>query len=127
MKSGKLRDSGTALRFDSQSIIRQLERGNEMTESKTEAVTVYVRLCADREEDCRELGFRIPKGITQLELLNADVNGGFAIDGNSATTSVVAYTEDLTGTYVPLSDALRACQLELVSWLSERGYDVEFK
>ncbi len=94
-----------------------------MAASQTETVAVFVRLCGDRRPDeCRELSFRIPEeGFSQSELLEA----GFAIDGYSATKSVVAYEEQ--GQYVPLSDSLRDAQVDLVKWLAERGYAVEFK
>jgi hypothetical protein len=93
-----------------------------MTDSQTEPVDVFVRLCGDRRPDeCRELSFRIPDGVSQAELLEA----GYAIDGHSATKSVVDYEEE--GQYVPLSEALRDAQLELVKWFGERDREVVFK
>jgi len=50
---------------------------------------------------------------------------GFAIDGHAATKSVVAYYAE--GEYVPLSDALLEVQRHLVTWLAERGHEVQFK
>jgi hypothetical protein len=52
---------------------------------------------------------------------------GFAIDGHSAARTVSPYTNHATGDYVPLIDALRDDQLELIGWLGERGYAVNFK
>jgi hypothetical protein len=93
-----------------------------MAESQSETVVVYVRLCGDgRSDECRELSFQIPDGISQIELLEE----GWAIDGNSATSSVVDYEED--GQYVPLSRVLRMRQLNLVKWFKKRGYEVEFQ
>jgi hypothetical protein len=90
-----------------------------MTDS-TNVVTVYVRLCDNDRDDCRELGFRIPDGIEQADLLNA----GFAIDGHTAVKSALAYKDG--NEYVPLSQSLRQVQMHLAGWLNERGYQVQF-
>jgi hypothetical protein len=88
--------------------------------AERERVRVFVRLCGEGQDNCRELSFHIPSGLSQMELLDA----GFAIDGHSATKSAVwgEYSEHLS-----MSDALLEAQRDLVAWLAERGYDVEFK
>ncbi len=90
---------------------------------EVEVVRVYVRLCKDEignhRENCRELRFRVPDGISQRELLDA----GFAIDGNSATKGIVWDGH----TRLTISDELRAEQVRLVAWLAERGYEAEFE
>jgi hypothetical protein len=90
--------------------------------SDRQTLDVFVRLCADRDKECREISFPIPEGISQKDLLDY----GYAIDGNEATRSVVAYTDD-DDNYVPLSEALNDAQRQMVTWLGEHGFDVTFK
>jgi len=93
-----------------------------MTDSQTDTVTVFVRLCGEGQKECRELSFRIPEGISQAELLDE----GYAIDGHSATYAVTPYHQN-DDEYVPLADALLFAQRRLVTWLDNRGYGVIFK
>lgn len=89
-----------------------------MTESQTNTVLVYVRLCGDdASRECREISFKIPDKLSQKDLLEE----GFAIDGNSAMKAVTPYDD------FQLSDVLHNSQLDLVKWLGQRGYAVEFK
>ncbi len=97
-------------------------------------ITVYVRL--GENEDVRTLSFDIPPNITQADLLDE----GFAIDGHSAVYAVkgyyndehVHYPEDAPASareawYVPLHDALRQEQENLIGWLKKKGYTVTFR
>lgn len=81
---------------------------------------VFVRLC-NGNEDCRELGFRIPDGLSQGALLDY----GFGIDGHTAVLSVTSSYRH--GDYVPLADALGEVQRALVAWLAEQGYEASFR
>jgi hypothetical protein len=104
--------------------LRSNERKEAMTDVQTRTVVdVYVRLCgAGGGEECREMGFRIPGGVEQADLLQA----GFALDGNSASKSVVPFHTQ-NGNYVPLMEALHEEQQALVLWLGERGHTVRFR
>ena len=92
-------------------------------EEEVEVVRVYVRLCKDEignhRENCRELRFRVPHGVAQVDLLAE----GFAIDGNSATKGVLWDGH----TRLTISDELRFAQLRLIEWLGERGYEAQFE
>jgi len=90
---------------------------------QTNVVDVYVRLSDDDRSDMREISFKIPAKLSQKDMLEA----GFSIDGHSAARAVMAYTDDVADQYVPLQDALRDAQLELIGWLGQRGYAVNFK
>ena len=87
-----------------------------MTDRKT--IDVYIRLCKENREDCREITFRIPDGISQEEVLDR----GYAIDGNEALRQVPD-----SDTAPALAEALRDEQYGLRAWLGEYGYEVTFR
>ena len=91
--------------------VRQTERKDRMTDSQTNTVLVYVRLCGDDpNRECREISFKIPDKLPQKDLLDE----GFAIDGNSASKSIVSFVTG-DGVYVPLSEALLDFQRDLAT------------
>jgi len=92
-----------------------------MTDSQTaQTILVYVRLCGG-DEDCREISFNIPEGMSQRDLLDH----GFAIDGREAVKTVVTVKDNYN--HVPVARALREAQVALVQWLGDLGYEIEFK
>jgi len=94
------------------------------TTASSKTIEVYVRLGNGPEDPVREMSIRnVPPEITQKALLDF----GFAFDGNAAVSSVSAYTDDDTGRYVPLAEALREEQRGLVEWFGTFGYEVMFK
>ena len=82
----------------------------------------FSALYKKEEEATREISFQIPEGVSQSELLEH----GFAIDGNSASSGVKAYFDDVVRETISLTEALHDEQVDLVKWLKEKGYDVEF-
>lgn len=93
-------------------------------------ITVYVRRCGQRRDECRQLTFELPDGLPQSELLD----WGWAIDGNQAIKQVTDTWEDaetpvdgrLYDVHVPVADVLREEQVALVKQLGEKGYAVKF-
>ena len=62
------------------------------TASQSQKVPVYVRLCADERQDCRELSFRIPENLTQSIVENM---GASVVVANWPTTELVIVSEKL--------------------------------
>ena len=78
-------------------------------------ITVYVR---KGESDERLLSFNPPPDIPQGELLTH----GFALDGNRAARSIPQ-----VGPGGSFTERLFAAQRDVVDWLAQHGYSVEFK
>jgi hypothetical protein len=93
-----------------------------MSEEALRPIPVYVRLCGNGGAECRELRFRIPEDISQADLLPSN----FAIDGNTAVSSVTSYIAD-DGRKVRLAQALHEQQRDLVKWFMDRGYVPRFE
>jgi len=77
-------------------------------------VTVYIRRGEAKE---RLVSFRPPEEIPQAEMIER----GYAFDGQSVVKSVSPTTERT------LAVALLEEQRELIAWLGQYGYTVEFK
>lgn len=94
-------------------------------------ITVYVRLCDRNRSNCREISFRIPDGLPQMEVLQH----GYAIDGNRAVRQVTERWDVVdrpisgneTEVLVPMAEALHEDQMALVDWLEKQGYTVKFE
>jgi hypothetical protein len=103
-------------------------------EPELKKVAVYVRLDGG-DEDARILSFKRPSGITSKDALEA----GIAVDGDDLVVGVTA--DGMDGGYPDfgqpfgagyeqprsLSRNLLEAQRGLAQWLSDRGYEVEFR
>jgi hypothetical protein len=91
-------------------------------------VTIYVRMTPDRDENKRVISFKIPEGVDTSELHEH----GLAVDGNQAIATV---SPDGNGSFHgPISNSLASSlsaallndQKELVAFLREGGFRVQF-
>jgi hypothetical protein len=98
---------------------------NRMSDKK---ITVYVRLGGDPNDrnipEVRTLSFKAPDEIPQ----KVAIGQGFAVDGNSYIMDTAAYWMEDTPDhrYVPLAEALRDTQMDIIRFLGEYGYEVTF-
>ena len=100
---------------------------NMSQDAEQQTVTVYVRkfdipaVRAFENEEGRRMSFRMPTSIDVFELIER----GYAIDGNQAVMDIQAYVTE-GGRFIPLADALREEQLNLLAYLREKGFSPQF-